>query len=239
MNPSEFESHRIYEQSKVNYGQHIRDFIFGFNDGIITTLAIVAALTATGISNLIIIFAGMANILADGISMSLGGYISSKSQVEVYKKIKGRERKEIEKSPDAEREEIMHIYMQKGFRGKTLEKIVKTITSKKERWLDVMMKEELGLVESSYPNPLKVGIIIFIAFLIGGGIPLVPYFFNDVNTALIIALTSSFASIFILGSLKSMFTQIGWLRSGLEMLVIGVFAASVAYFIGGAVHYFI
>lgn len=238
MNSSEFESHRILEQSRVNYGQHIRDFIFGFNDGIITTLAIVAALTGAGVSNIVIIFAGVANILADSISMSLGGYISSKSQVEVYRRLKEKERREIERSPDAEREEIRHIFMQKGFRGATLEKIVKTITSNKERWLDVMMKDELGLVESSYPSPLKVGLIIFAAFVVGGTIPLAPYLFAGAKMAFVVALAVSFMSVFILGGMKSVFTQVGWLKSGAEMLAIGMLAAAAAYFIGNAVNYF-
>ena len=231
--------HEQIELKQVSHGEQVRNFVYGFNDGIITTLAIVAALSGATVSNLIIIFAGVANILADGISMSLGGYISVKSQVEVYQKEKAREIREIETVPEVEKEEIRQIYRQKGFKGKDLEKIVKIITADKKRWLDVMMKEELGLVESNFPNPVEVGAIIFVAFLIGGVIPILPYIFLNGKTALITAVSLSFISIFLLGSMKSRFTQKNWLISGVEMLVIGMLATAVAYFIGGAINYFV
>ncbi len=216
-------------------GETLRDFVYGFNDGLITTLAIVSALSGASVGNLLIIFAGIANVLADGISMSLGGYISSKSQVEVYKNALRQERDEVKNIPDMERQEIRNIYRKKGFKGKELERIVKVITSNKERWVDVMMKEELELTESKFINPVKVAAVVFAGFLLAGFIPLVPYLFFDIQTSLQYAVTVSFISLFVLGSLRSIFTKRNWFKSGLEMLAVGMLAAAAAYFIGSLV----
>ena len=228
-----------FKESHEYRGERLRDFVFGFSDGMVTTLAIISALSGAGLNNIIIIFAGIANVLGDGISMALGGYISSKSEIDVYKNAERQEKKEMEMIPDVERDEIRQIYRQKGFRGKLLEDIVKKITSNKKLWLDEMMREELGLSKNALTgNPSVVAATIFIGFLIAGFIPLIPYAFFDVQMALAVALPLSFATLFVMGGLRSIFTGRNWFRSGLEVLVIGMLATSAAYFVGSLIpHY--
>ncbi len=225
------------EQEQIAYGERLKDFIFGFDDGLITTLAIVSALTGAGVPNLVIIFAGIANILADGLSMSLGGYISSKSQKEVYEKAIEKQMEEIETKPKVKKEDIRNIYRKKGFKGKVLEKIVRTIASDKKIFLETLMKEKLGFSREVIAEPKKVGTTIFISFILAGLIPIAPYFLLRSDVALTIALILSFLSLFVLGAAKTVYTGKNWLKSGLELFVVGFIAASASYFIGSLAHY--
>ena len=226
-----------FHQEPTHYnGQRLRDFVFGFSDGMVTTLAIISALSAAAVGNTLIIFAGIANVIADAISMALGGYISSKSQIEVYKNAERKEKMEMEEVPDIEREEIREIYRQKGFSGKLLEDVVKKITSNKKVWLEVMMHDELGLsrdVLNEKPN--IVGLTIFAGFVIAGFVPVIPYLFLPVTEAFQVAVPLAFISLFVMGSLRSIFTGRSWLKSGLEVLAIGLLATAAAYFVGSLV----
>src|SRR3990172_8223488 len=109
-----------YREPPRYSGERLRDFVFGFSDGMVTTLAIISALSAANVGNVLIIFAGLANAVGDAISMALGGYISSKSQTEVYKNTEEKEKTEMGTIPEVERDEIRQIYKQKGFRGRFL-----------------------------------------------------------------------------------------------------------------------
>ncbi len=223
----------LHKEGKfLEEGRFLRTFIFGFSDGIVTTLAIVMALSGVAVQNVVIIIAGLANVIADGVSMSLGGYISYKSEVEVYRHAKEKEKIEMKELPEAERREIRKIFFGKGFSGRILEQVVKTLTANKRRWLNVMMEEELGLTERTFENPKKEALITLMAFVLAGSIPLYSYFFFEVQRALQISLAASFTSVFIVGSLRSLFTGKNWMKSGAELLAISMFAGAAAYYIG-------
>lgn len=225
---------RVVHKEPAEYsGERLRDFVFGFSDGMVTTLAIISALSAASVGNLLVIFAGVANVIADGISMALGGYISSKSQIEVYKNAERKEKFEMKKFPEIEEQEIRDIYIKKGFSGKLLEAVVKKIISNKKVWLDTMMKEELDLSISMLDaNPSFVAATIFIGFVIAGFIPIVPYLFFDVTLAFQTAVPLAFFTLFVMGSVRSVFTGKPWIKSGLEVLGIGILATAAAYFVG-------
>jgi len=145
------------EQSLREYGtrsQYLADAVLGATDGIITTFAIVAGAAGASLSPGIVIVMGFANPLADGFSMATGNYLGARSQQEYWLQERARESWEIEQLPDAEREEIRRIYRHKGFEGETLERIVGTITTNRERWVEEMMWEELGIQENERPGYL-------------------------------------------------------------------------------------
>jgi len=215
---------------KVN----VREIVFGFNDGSISTLALLAGVTGGALAHGQILVAGFSGVIAGAISMAIGAYISSKSEIEHHQSEIEREKQEIEEVPEVEREEMRQIYMEKAnFTEEELNLILNRITSNKKVWLDSMMKEELGLFEEHFENPVKVGLIMLIAFIAGGLVPILPFVLLPASqTSLIVASIVTFASLFLIGVWKTTFTNKHWLRSGLEMVFVGILATVIPYLIG-------
>jgi predicted membrane protein (TIGR00267 family) len=215
---------------KVN----VREIVFGFNDGSISTLALLAGVTGGALAHGQILVAGFSGVIAGAISMAIGAYISSKSEIEHQQSEIEREKQEIEEIPEVEREEMRQIYMKKAdFTEEELNLILNRITSDKKVWLDSMMKEELGLFEERFESPVKVGLIMLVAFIMGGLVPILPFVLLPASqTGLIVASIVTFVSLFLIGVWKTTFTNKHWLRSGLEMVFVGILATVIPYLIG-------
>ena len=214
---------------------YLGEFVYGGIDGSVTTFAVVAGAVGAGLDSAIIIILGFANLLADGFAMSIGSYLSSKSEIDNYQKHKNVEYWEVENIPDAEREEIREIYRAKGFEGELLNQVVEVITSDKDRWVDTMMKEELQMIRSD-KSPFMMGFVTYISFLVIGLIPLTVYVWDYMFgfPFNLFITTSIFTSIgfIIIGFLKTYVTDTSIWKGILETLILGVIAAVVAYFVG-------
>jgi len=218
------------------FQEYIGEFIYGGIDGSVTTFAVVAGAAGAQLESSIVIILGFANLIADGFAMSVGSYLSTKSEKENYEKHKAIEYWEVDHLPDKEREEIREIYEAKGFEGELLEQVVDKITEDKDRWVDVMMKEELEMTKES-KSPIQMGAVTFISFLILGFIPLIVYvidypgggFSGDLFVYSSVMTFITFAGI---GFAKSYVTKSNKLRSTLETLFLGGSAAVLAYFVG-------
>ena len=212
------------------------EFIYGGIDGCVTTFAIVAGATGAHFHSNIIIVLGLANLLADGLSMSIGSYLSSKADAHHYQKHKTIEYWSVENKPEEETDEIRMIYRQKGFKGEMLEEIVKVITSRKHLWVDEMMKDELKMMES-LKSPLKKGLATYVSFLIIGLIPLSVYlvdlFLNEHDAPLFfISCALTFCAFFLIGYLKSHVNQISKIKGISETVFLGGVAAFVSFMAG-------
>lgn len=217
------------------FEKYLPEAVYGSIDGIVTTFAVVAGAAGADLGINVVLILGMANLIADGLSMSIGSYLSKRSEQDNYNKHLRIEEWEIENLPEVEKKEIEDIYRQKGFEGKELEIVVNRITSDKKVWLETMMKDELGMsVEKK--SPLMSGVSTFIAFTIAGAIPLGVYllaysqataFDPFVLSSVITLLTFVF-----IGYAKMYVTQSGWLRSIAETLLLGASAAIAAYLLG-------
>lgn len=217
------------------YQEYLGEFVYGGIDGAVTTFAVVSGAVGAGLNNKVIIILGFANLLADGFAMSVGAYLSAKSVKANYNKHKAIEYWEVDNLPETEREEVEAIYRNKGFEGDLLQQVVDTITADKDRWVDVMMKDELQMSEES-KSPFMMGFVTYVSFILIGLIPLIIYVWDYIGTfpANLFVWTSiltSLAFIFI-GFLKSYVTQTSKLKGVLETLVLGVLAATVSYFVG-------
>lgn len=241
----EAHSHEAFDNHHQNggAGEYVGDMVYGALDGIVTTFAVVAGSAGAGLGVGVVLVLGFANLFADGLSMAVGNYLSLKSDKSYYKAERNREEWEVENYPEGEKEEVRQIYSRKGFTGENLEKIVELITSKKTVWVDAMMSEELGLMQSK-KDPVKAGLFTYAAFVVAGATPLLVFvlsFLYPVQRELMfpIAFALTFATIFAVGSLRSLVIAKHWLTAGLEMLLIGGITAVVAYgigaFIGGLV----
>ncbi len=225
-------NHKHNEHNSSESGGILRASIFGANDGLVSTLALVAGVVAAGMTTKVIILAGLAELFAGAISMAVGEYISTKSEIEFYKEQIRKEKKEMDEMPEVEKREIRDIFSKKGFAGKNLNTAVKIVTSNKRVWLDTMLKDELGLYEGKFDNPVKTGSAIGFAFILLGFIPLLPFFFLAPVNGLILSAILTLLVLFIVGSLKTKVTIRIWWRSGLEQMLIGLLASAVAYAIG-------
>lgn len=230
------ESH-IHQESKYfqKVQEYLREFVYGGIDGAVTTFAVVAGGFGADLDPGIIIILGFANLFADGFSMSVGAYLSAKSDKENFKKHEAIEYWEIENLPEIERQEISDIYKAKGFNGDLLEKVVDQITSNKDLWVAEMMKDELNLMEET-KSPFKIGLATFLSFLFVGFIPLLVYlwtFFypSPINIFFWTSVLTGLAFVLI-GALKSIVNQTSILKSTAETLGLGLLAAVVAYYVG-------
>ena len=204
-------------------------------DGIVTTFAVVAGSAGADLTINIILILGMSNLIADGLSMSIGSYLSKKSELDNYNKHLRIEEWEIENMPDIERQEVMDIYKEKGFSGSELEMVVNRITSNKQVWIDTMMKDELGLTLEK-KSPFRSGLSTLFSFIVAGGIPLIFYVFAysgkvGLNPFFLSSIVTLVAFI-VIGYIKTYVTKIGLVRSMLETLALGASAATAAYFLG-------
>lgn len=228
---------RIHGESSLfkRFHDYLGEFVFGGIDGSVTTFAVVAGAAGANLESSIVIILGFANLIADGFSMSVGSYLSTKSEREKYLKHKELEYWEVEHLPEVERQEIREIYEAKGFEGELLEQVVDKICEDKDRWVDVMMKEELEMAEET-KSPIAMGGVTFLSFLIFGFVPLVVYvldYFSPIQGNLFMLASILTAGCFIIiGWLKSSVTSNSKIRGILETLLLGGAAAVLSYFVG-------
>jgi VIT1/CCC1 family predicted Fe2+/Mn2+ transporter len=215
-------------------GPFIQDIVYGANDGIITTFAVVAGSAGANLPHRVIVILGLANLLADGISMGMGNFLSLRSQRDHYRQIYEEERGEIARFPEVEREEICEIYANKGFSGMDLDHIVSKITGDERVWIETMMREEHGLSPDGTEFPALHGFITFLSFLLFGSIPIMPYMLGSVSldARLQVAVFSTGLALFLLGSLRSYVTKQRPVWGVLEVMGIGAICALAAYGVG-------
>jgi len=212
-------------------GSRLRDFILGWQDGLVNVLGVVLGV-ATATENFgFIIIAAMAAAFAESISMAAVAYTSFKAEREFYLSEVAREKREIRDVPDIERSEVRDIYYKLGFRGSLLAGIVRHITSNKKRWLNVMVEQELKLSQPKV-SPANVAVVVGISAMIGSVIPIAPFLLFSVHTAIIATLVFSTAVLFCVGIYKGYITGNNPLRSGIELAIIGMLAALAGYAIG-------
>lgn len=211
--------------------------MFGFGDGVNTSLGIVAGIGGASIGVDIVILAALIGMFTGAKAMAVQNYLAVKSQREVLESEIQREEYEIDNYPNKEREEIEEIYKSKGFSGADLDMIVNKIISNREVWLKTMLTEELGLNLEIIGSPIKGAIVMFISFLMGGILPIIPYFIVKTGIfsnfiALLIAISISLIFSFLVGAIKGKLAKKSWIKGGLEMSLLGTGIALVGYGIG-------
>ena len=224
------------EEHQTGHGQYLKSFVYGGLDGIVTTFAVVAGVAGANLSASVVLVLGVANLIADGISMAFGDYLSTKAENEYMAAERVRESWEVQNYPDGEKKEMVELYVEKGIAPEDAKIAVDALSKIEKPWVDIMMVEELGLVENP-ESPLKNAVVTFGSFVFFGAIPVLIYivarfipFFAAHTFALACVLTG--ITLFILGTLKIYFTRQPWYRAGLEMLLLGGFAAAAAYVVG-------
>jgi vacuolar iron transporter family protein len=221
--------------ARGHIGQFLRDLIFGLNDGVVSNFSLISGVSGAQTSHHIVLLAGVAGLIAGAVSMASGAYLSNKSQSEVVAEQVRREAEEIDYAPEEERDELRRIYRLKGFSEEEVEVLVRRITADRDRWLSTLVTEELGLSVDGGPPPLIDALFSGGGFALGALVPLLPFLVASGTGALTAAAVLSVIGLFTMGATKTLVTSRSVLRSGLEMVVIGVGAAVVTNLVGRAI----
>jgi len=220
------------EPHKTGYGTNMRDFILGGQDGLVNVLAVILGVATATNDIRIILIAGLAATFGESISMAAVAYTSTKAEEDFYKSELEREKREMKEMPEEERREIHDIYHKKGFKGNLLNAIVNKITSDEKVWLETMMTEELHLYKEEHKSAAKSAAIVGFAAILGSLIPLIPFLFYGVQDGIIASMLISTFFLFLVGAVKAKITIGSWVKSGIELAVIGMAAALVGFIIG-------
>lgn len=209
------------------------DAVLGGIDGCVTTFAVVSGVVGAGLPPSVAVVLGFANLLADGFSMGVSNYESLRTSEEQIQSIRESEEEHIDRIPEGEREEIRQIFAGKGFSGDTLERIVETISADRTLWVDTMLTEEHG-IQRSPRNPVRAALATFLAFLVVGAMPLLPFMVPGMEQYLQFSVSAGLAALmfFSIGALKSRILARPMFRSGLSTLLTGGTAAALAFLTG-------
>jgi VIT1/CCC1 family predicted Fe2+/Mn2+ transporter len=210
----------------------VRDIVIGMSDGLTVPFALAAGLTGIAASSSIIVTAGLAEIAAGSIAMGLGGYLAAKTDLHHFEAEKRREIEETEQIPDQEEEEVAQIFRDYGLEEEKIRPVVAAIASDQLRWVDFMMRFELGLEE---PNPARArrsALTIAASYVAGGLVPLAPYMIvNRVLVALAASVAVTLLALFLFGYVKARFTAFPAARGAFQTLLVGGTAAAAAFVI--------
>jgi hypothetical protein len=210
----------------------VRDAVIGMADGLTVPFALAAGLSGAVSSSKIVVLAGLAEIAAGSIAMGLGGYLAARTDVEHYEAERRREVEETKTMAVEETAEVERILASWGMGPAEMEPLVKAITADEDRWVNFMMRNELGLEEPAAGRAVRSAGTIAIAYIIGGFVPLSPYMLTgNVDRALGASVVVTIVALFIFGFFKARFTRLNPWRGGFQTTLIGGLAASAAFLI--------
>jgi vacuolar iron transporter family protein len=214
----------------------VRDIVIGMSDGLTVPFALAAGLSSAVASNNIVITAGIAEIVAGSIAMGLGGYLAGKTDVEHYENELKREFDEINSVPEIEKQEVKDIFREYGISSELQEKLALELSLDKNKWVDFMMKFELGMTRPDENRAKKSAFNIGLSYIIGGIVPLAGYFFtSSPKNGLILSASVTVLFLFIFGYVKTRLTSDKPLAGAMKTVLTGVLAAGAAYFIAGLI----
>lgn len=214
----------------------VRDIVIGMSDGLTVPFALAAGLTSAAAAVAkgtgIIVTAGFAEIAAGSIAMGLGGYLAAKTDTEHYASELDREYRETVELPEIETEEVAKVFRDYGLSEAQMEPIVKAITGDQKKWVDFMMRFELGLEEPDPSRAARSAATIAASYIVGGLIPLAPYIvMHTIQPALWVSVGVTLSALFVFGAIKGHYTGVKPWRGGIQTVLVGGLAAAAAFFI--------
>ncbi len=208
----------------------VRDVVIGMSDGLTVPFALAAGLSAAVTSSSLIVTAGLAEVAAGAIAMGLGGYLAAKTDIEHFDAEVARERREIAEVPHREVAEVERVMRGFGLEGEPLERVAAAITADRDRWVEFMMRFELGIERPDPRRAFTSAFTIGGAYIVGGLVPLVPYMLvPTVPDAMVWSVISTGVALLAFGAIKGRFTGMNLVRSAIQTLVVGGLAAGAAF----------
>src|SRR5581483_4904582 len=200
----------------------VRDIVIGMSDGLTVPFALAAGLSGATTSTAIIVTGGLAEIVAGSIAMGLGGYLAARTDHDHYLSERARELREVEKTPEQEAEEVAAIFRGYGLSDEQVVPVVNALCADREKWIDFMMRYELGLEAPDPRRARQSALTIAVSYIVGGLIPLSPYILlNNSLNALSLSVAVTLVALFVFGYVKGTFTGLNPVRGGLQTLLVG------------------
>lgn len=220
----------MHHEQHLQSSDTIRDIVIGMSDGLTVPFALAAGLSGAVNSSGIVITAGIAEIVAGSIAMGLGGFLAGRTEADHYASELKREYEEVEKVPEQEKAEVKEVFAAFGLSEKLQNEVAEEMSKDKDKWVDFMMRYELGLEEPKANRATQSAITIGVSYIIGGIIPLSPYFFiADSTQALYYSCGITMICLFVFGYFKSKVTGQPAIKGALKVLLIGALAAAAAF----------
>jgi VIT1/CCC1 family predicted Fe2+/Mn2+ transporter len=214
----------------------VRDIVIGMSDGLTVPFALAAGLSGAVASSGIIVTAGLAEVAAGAIAMGLGGYLAAKTDAEHFASEWAREERENVEMPKEEAAEVADVLRSYGLTEEMLAPVVQSICADRRRWVEFMMRFELGLEEPDPRRASRSALTIALSYIAGGLVPLAPYFVvPSVHTALLASIVVTLLALLVFGYIKGRFTTARPLRSAWQTVVVGGLAAIAAFAIAKAI----
>ena len=208
----------------------VRDVVIGMSDGLTVPFALAAGLTGAAAGGRIIVTAGLAEIAAGAVAMGLGGYLAARTDADHYRSEYRRELRETEETPDEERREVQLILTEQGLDRATADTVVAALTRDRHRWVDFMMRFELGLEKPDAARAPASALTIGTSYIVGGLIPLLPYMLvADTARALLASIVLTLVALALFGGIKGSLTGGRPLRAAIQTVIIGGIAAATAF----------
>lgn len=238
---SDYQKHLTEEHAISPFSAYLREIVYGGNDGIVTTFAVVAGFAgATGDSQVtltvpvvaVLIF-GLANLFADATSMALGNFLATRADQDIFRRHAKKERQEIRNHREMELRETIHLLVKKGFSRTQAEQLANLYSQNEAYWLEFMMTHELEMPNPEKDNPLWTSLATFLAFITFGAVPLLPYIFlRGTNYLFVFSIATTVLALLLLGLLRLKVAPVNFLRSVGEIMLLGGLAATIAYLVG-------
>jgi vacuolar iron transporter family protein len=239
-NSDSLHRHLLSEHHISPLQTYLKEIVYGGNDGIVTTFAVVAGFTGANIASqfpnytfFTVLLFGMANLFADGASMGLGNFLSLRAEKDVYDAAEQKERIEVRTHPEMEKKETIEILRARGFTESQATQITALYATNENYWVSFMMNYELEMANPAHDNPYLTAAATFVSFVFFGTIPLIPYFLTlPPNTAFLASCVATFGALVLLGILRWRATREDIIRSVSEIVLVGGTAAIIAYTVG-------
>jgi VIT1/CCC1 family predicted Fe2+/Mn2+ transporter len=214
----------------------VRDIVIGMSDGLTVPFALAAGLSGAVEASAIIITAGLAEVAAGAIAMGLGGYLAARTDAEHFASERAREERETKEMPETEAAEVADVFRSYGLNDDTVATVVNAVRADKRRWVDFMMRFELGLEEPDPRRARTSALTIALSYVAGGLVPLAPYFIlQSVHYALVGSVFVTLLALLVFGYVKGRFTTARPLRSAWQTALVGGLAATAAFVIAKAI----
>jgi len=220
----------MHHEHHLKSSDTIKDIVIGMSDGLTVPFALAAGLSGATAASGIVVTAGIAEIVAGSIAMGLGGFLAGKTEADHYNSELKREYDEVERVPEQEKMEVREVFAGFGISGHLQHEIAEEMAKDKDAWVDFLMRYELGLEKPEANRARQSAVTIGISYIVGGIIPLSPYFFiHDSQQALYYSCAITSICLFVFGYFKSKVTGQPPFAGALKVLIIGALAAAAAF----------
>ena len=232
MNPTPPHNTEYIHHRNPGIGARVREFVFGIEDGMVSTLGAVTGIAAATQDHFTVVLAGVVVVAVESISMAAGSYLSSKTERSIDERKLHEESLEIADFPEEEKQELIGMYAADGWPKELAASMAEAASRDKKLFLQEMAYRELKIIPENLAEPFKNGVIMGVSYILGGLIPLLPFFFLSISSAIMFSIATTMAGLFAVGVVTTKYSHRAWWRAGLEMLVLASASALVGYVAG-------